>query len=209
MNKRLFAAIMMSFMLAMSGCGGGDSSTPPTFVTSIPSNPAFDGDILNGTLLSPANSPSLLAGIDPFTPSEYRAFLVFPLTGAGGVPGNAFIDSAILDIFINRIVLHPLASSIPIRIELVSYPPETLQPSDYFRINLPPLEFTTIIPPISSADVLRPVRIDVTRLMVEAQRRGLTNFQVRILEDDGFVFPGLIEINDTNAQAPLLEVVYH
>jgi len=45
--------------------------------------------------------------------------------------------------------------------------------------------------------------------MVEAQRRGLTNFQVRILEDDGFVFPGLIEINDTNAQAPLLEVVYH
>jgi len=107
MNKRLFAAIMMSFMLAMSGCGGGDSSTPPTFVTSIPSNPAFDGDILNGTLLSPANSPSLLAGIDPFTPSEYRAFLVFPLTGAGGVPGNAFIDSAILDIFINRIVLHP------------------------------------------------------------------------------------------------------
>jgi hypothetical protein len=44
--------------------------------------------------------------------------------------------------------------------------------------------------------------------MVEAQRQGLANFQIRILEDDGFVYPGLIEINDTNAFAPLLEVTY-
>jgi hypothetical protein len=209
MKKILFAAIMMSIILAMSGCGGGGSSAPPTVVTSIPSTLAFDGDILNGITVSQLNVPSVLAGIDPITLSEYRAFLVFPLTGTGGVPGSAFIDSATLDIFINSIVLHPSASSIPIRIELVSYPPQTLQPSDYFRINLPPLEFTTIIPPISSADVLHHVRIDVTALMVEAQRRGLTNFQIRILENDGFVFPGLIEINDTNAQAPLLEVTYH
>jgi len=209
MKKILFAAVMLSLMLAMTGCGGGDGSPPTTVVTSIASNPAFDGDILNGSTVSPLNSSSVFAGIDPFTPSEYRAFLVFPLTGAGGVPGSAFIDSATLDIFIDSIILHPSASSIPIRIELVSYPPQTLQPADYDRNFLPPLAFTTIIPPISSADVLRRVRIDVTSLMIAAQNRGLANFQIRILEDDGFVFPGLMEINDTNALAPLLEVVYH
>lgn len=211
MKKILFAAVMMSLMLALSGCGGGGGSSPvPSFVTSIPSTQAFDGDIRNGSTVSTPNSPSLFAGIDPFAPfDEYRAFLVFPLTGAGGVPGSAYIESATLDIFIDSIILHPLASAIPIRIELVSYPPQTLQASDYYRINLPPLAYTTIIPPITSADVLRHVRVDVTSLMVEAQRLGLLNFQIRILEDDGFVYPGLIKINDSNARAPLLEVVYH
>jgi hypothetical protein len=214
MKKILFVAFTMSLMLAISGCGGGGGSPPPVVVTQvvtqIPSTLAFDGDILNGITVSPLNASSVFAGIDPFTLSEYRAFLVFPLTGAGGVPGSAFIDVATLDIFINSIILHPSASSIPIRIELVSYPPQTLQPSDYYRISLPPLAFTTIIPPISSADVLRHVRIDVTSLMTEAQRRGFSDFQIRILEDDGFVFPGLIEIDDlTINRAPLLTVTYH
>lgn len=208
MKKLLFAAVMLTLMMAMSGCGGGGDGTVTVVVTqttTIPSTQAFDGDILNGITVSPLNSPSLFAGIHPSTLDEYRAFLVFPLTG---VPGSAIIDAATLDIFIDSIILHPSASSIPIRIELVSYPPATLQPSDYFRINLPPLAFTTIIPPISNADVGRSVRVDVTSLMAEAQFRGLANFQVRILEDDGFVFPGRIEINDLTAP-PLLEVTYH
>jgi hypothetical protein len=46
--------------------------------------------------------------------------------------------------------------------------------------------------------------------MAEAQQRGLNDFQIRILEDDGFVFPGLIEIDDTTIdRAPLLTVTYH
>ena len=210
MKKMLFAAVMMSLTLAMSGCGGGDGGTQPAVVTQIvatvPSSLASDGDILNGITVSPLNAPSVFAGINPFTTSEFRAFLDFPLTGA--VPGNAFIESARLDIFIDSIILDPSASSIPIRIELVFFPTQTLQPSDYSRISLPPLAFITI--PIFSADVLRHVSIDVTPLMIEAQNRGLANFQIRILEDvDGFIIPGLIEINDTNAQAPLLEVTYH
>ena|SRR6185369_3650582 len=213
MKKLLIASAMLTLILAMSGCGGGSSSPAPAvvtqIVTTIPSAQAFDGDILNGITVSPINSPSVFAGIDPFTPSEYRAFLVFPLTGAGGIPGSAFIDAASLDIFIDSIILHPSASSIPIRIELVSYPPQTLQPSDYYRVNLPPLAYTTIIPQISSADIGHNVRVDVTSLMVEAQVRGLANFQIRILEDDGFVYPGLMKINDTTAFAPLLEVTYH
>ena len=51
---------------------------------------------------------------------------------------------------------------------------------------------------IFSTDYLNHVRVDVTALMAEAQRLKLPDFQIRILEDDTFVFPdGLIEINDT------------
>jgi len=133
----------------------------------------------------------------------------FPLTGAGGVPGSAIINSATLDIFIDSISIQPAASSIPIRIELVTFPPQTLLASDFDRTIQPALAFTTIIPPISRADVSRHVTVDVTSLMVEAQRRGLSDFQIRILEDDGFVFPGLIEIDDTTInRAPLLTVSF-
>jgi len=53
----------------------------------------------------------------------------------------------------------------------------------------------------------------VTALMIEAQRFGLADFQVRILLDFTAVANGLIEINDTTGinqdiLAPLLEVVY-
>jgi hypothetical protein len=213
MKKLLFAAVMMSLILAMSGCGGGGSSPAPVFVTSILSNPAFDGDIKfdspNLFTVTQGNIPSVLAGIDPVTQSEYRAFLAFPLTGAGGVPGNAFIDSATLDIFIDSISILTAAGSIPIRIELVSFPPQTLLASDFDRIIQPSLTVTAISVPIFRSDVLRHVKVDVTSLMAEAQRRGLGNFQIRILEDDGFVFPGLVEIDDTTInRAPLLTVSY-
>ena len=119
MKKMLFAAVLMSLMV-MSGCGDGGGGTTtvvtpaPSVVTRIASSLASDGDILNGTTVSPLNAPSVFAGINPFSPSEFRAFLDFPLTGA--VPGNAFIESAKLEIFINSIILDPAASSIPIRI---------------------------------------------------------------------------------------------
>lgn len=209
MRKILFAAVIMSLILAMSGCGGGGSnSPPPVFVTSILSNPAFDGDIKfdspNLFTVTQGNIPSVFAGIDPVTLSEYRAFLVFPLTGAGGVPGSAFIDSASLDIFIDRVSILPGASSIPIRIELVSFP-QPLLVSDFNSIAF---AFTAI--PIFSTDVLSHVRVDITSLMIEAQNRGLANLQIRILEDFGIVSPGRIEIDDTTVnRAPLLTVTYH
>lgn len=213
MKKILFAAVMMSLVLAMSGCGGGDGNNPPpSIVTQIHSRAAFDGDIQfdppNLFTIVQGNTPSVFAGIVPDTRSEFRAFLDFPLTGAGGVPGSAIINSATLDIFIDS-TIQPAASSIPIRIELVTFPPQTLLASDFDRTIQPALAFTTIIPPISRADVGRHVTVDVTSLMVEAQRRGLADFQIRILEDDGFVFPGLIEIDDTTInRAPLLTVSY-
>jgi len=211
MNRKLFAAVVLSIILALSGCGGTSS---PTYVTQIFSNPAFDGDIelnlSNVFTVTQGNIASVFAGVDPGNGSEFRAFLDFPLTGADGVPGSAIINSATLDIFIDSISILPAASSIPIRIELVSFPPQTLLASDYDRTVQPPLAVTTITPPISRSDIGRHVAVDVTPLMVEAQRRGLANFQIRILEDFGFAYPGLIEIDDTSANlAPLLTVTYY
>ena len=62
-------------------------------------------------------------------------------------------------------------------------------------------------------DVGKNVSIDVTPLMIEAQRRGLVDFQVRIMEDLGPAIPILVEINDTTgvnrgSLGPLLTVTY-
>lgn len=215
MKRMLIVAIMAIVALTVAGCGDGGSSPPPTIVTQILSDPTFDGDIaqdpLTGalTITQGKNTQGkVFAGIDPVTKVESRAFLDFFLRGVNGVPANASIVSATLDIVLNNIIVQPPANTIPIRIELVFFQPPILQASDFDRAILLPLTFVTITPPISGADVGNSVAIDVTPLMAEAQFRGLDNFQIRILEDLGPVSPGLIEINDTNAFAPLLEVSY-
>jgi hypothetical protein len=215
MKRTFLAAIMVFISLALIGCGGGGGT--PTIVTQILSDPEFDGDIVQfppGVFtITQNNTESVFAGIDPFTFAEYRAFLDFPLTGVGGVPGNAVIVSAVLDIVIDSIQPQPLFGTIPIRIDLVSFQPPTLITSDFDRNSLRPLATTTIIPPISQADLGQHVFVDVTSLMTEAQRLGLPDFQIRILEDFWQVSPGLIEINDTTGPnrvyfAPLLQVEY-
>lgn len=218
MNKRRFLpAILVLVILALTGCGDGGSSAPPIIVTQILSDPLFDGDIVQDPpgvfTVAQGNTQSVFAGIDPATGAESRAFLDFPLTGAGGVPGNAVIVSATLDIFINSILPQPLIDTIPIRIDLVSFQPPTLIGTDFDRTIQPALATTTIIPPIAQSDLGNHVFVDVTPLMKEAQRLGLADFQVRILQDLGTVPPGLIEINDTTGAnrgvlAPLLQVTY-
>jgi len=221
MKKALFAIILVLISLSLVGCGGGDSSSsPPPFVTQILSNPVYDGDIsqdVTGTTVAitqAVNTQNVLAGIDPASLIEYRAFLDFPLSGAGGVPLNAVIVSATLDIFINNIIPYPLSGTIPIRIDLVSFQPPILIGTDFDRTIQPALMTKTINPPISQTDFGQHILIDVTQFMIEVQRLQLPDFQVRILEDLGIVEPGIIEINDTTgpnagALAPLLQVQYY
>jgi len=225
MKRTSLAALFMSLiMLALAGCGGSSSSAPPPppppNVTQILSDPVYDGDIkldsaglYTVTQGMTANVQSVFAGIDPATGAEYRTFLDFPLTGANGVPGNASIVSATLDIVVNNVFLQSPNDTLPIRIELVSIPGLTLVSDDFSRTLQPAINFTTIVPPISTSDIGIHVAIDVTPLMLDAQRLGLLDFQVRILEDLGFVTPGLMEINDTTGSlrgslAPLLQVKY-
>lgn len=218
MKRWILAGTALFLILFVTACGGGGDDAPPRIVTQILSDPAFDGDIsrnpLTGTLtISQGNTQSVFAGIDPLTGEEFRAFLDFPLGGVGGVPANAVIVSATLDLVINSILPQPLIGTIPIRIDLVSFQPPTLTGTDFDRTLQPALASTTIFPPISQGDFGGSVAVDVTALMIEAQRFGLADFQVRILLDFTAVADGLIEINDTTGinqdlLAPLLEVVY-
>lgn len=217
MKKTLRALLSVLMILALAGCGESDRPRS-VIVTTILSDPVFDGVIQKAPdtgafTVRQGNTQSVFAGIDPTSGVEFRSFLTFHLTGADGVPGDAIIDSAFIDIVINSITPQPLIGTIPLRIDLVSFQPPNLLGSDFDRTLQPALATMTLSPPISQADFGRHVSIDVTPLMDEAQRLGLLDFQLRILENLGIVSPGLIEINDTTGTnratlAPVLEVTY-
>jgi len=206
--------------LGLTACGGGgnDLAQPDTFTTQILSDPRFDGDIQQTSPSSwvvtqgmSGNVQTVFAGIDPVSLTEFRAFLDFPLGGSGGVPGNAQIDSAFLEIYVDD--LQPTNGTLPLRVDLVAFQPPTLLASDYDRTAQPALASVIVTPDINPKDVGTFVPIDVTQLMVEAQRRGLVDFQVRIMEDLGPAVDTLMEIDDTTASdrskfAPLLTVTY-
>jgi hypothetical protein len=220
-NLQSFTLAMAGVVFSLTGCGNGDDTDvgPPILVsTQILSDPAIDGDIEQTSptsfTITQGMSPtvqSVFAGIVPVAGTEFRAFLHFPLTGAGGVPGNAIIDSAFLDVYVNS--LQPNVGEIPILIDLVSFQPPTLIETDFDRGLQPSLASVIVSPPLSQADVGTNVSIDITPLMIAAQNQGLLDFQVRIMQDLGPAIPILLEINDTTGGdrgsfAPLLTVNY-
>ncbi len=106
---RTFAIGVVCVAISLPGCGGGGESSgpPPAITTQILSDAALDGDIEQTSpttfTVTQGMSPvvqSVFAGIYPVTLTEFRAFLDFPLTGPAGVPSNAIIESAFLDVFI-------------------------------------------------------------------------------------------------------------
>jgi len=207
-------------LLCLAGCGGNDAvGIPPSVVTNILSNPRFDGDIEQTSPASytvtqgmSASVQSVLAGIDPTALTEFRAFLNFPLGGFGGVPANAFIESAFLEVLVDNVI--PVNGRVPIRVELVAFQPPTLIGTDFDRSFLPPLGAVLVSGDVTGADIGQFVAVDVTPLMIQAQQRGLVDFQVRIMEDLGPASFTLVVIDDPVTvdrpqRAPLLTVTYH
>jgi len=207
-------------LLCLAGCGGNDAvGIPPSVVTNILSNPRFDGDIEQVSPTSYAVTQgmtptvqSVFAGIDPTARTEFRAFLNFPLGGSGGVPLNAIIDGAFLEVLVDNVI--PGNGSVPIRVELVAFQPPTLIGTDFDRTALPPLGAVLVSGNVTAADIGQFVPVDVTSLMILAQQRGLPEFQVRIMENLGPPSFTLIEIDDAITadrpqRAPLLTVSYH
>jgi hypothetical protein len=137
--------------------------------------------------------------------TEFRAFLDFPLdgsTGGGVVPRNAVIVSADIEVFVNNV---SFSSSVPTLLDLVPFSVTGLTSADFDSAPLrtrSPFDIRTL-------DINNPVRIDVTSLMVEAQRLGLHNLQVRFLLDLVPGASGLVELDDGVAgRAPLLTVEF-
>jgi hypothetical protein len=209
--------LVVASLVTVAGCGGGgDDNAPPEIIqTQILSDSGFDGDIEqtgpDSAIVTQGMGPnvqSVLAGIDPVSGDEFRAFLHFPLNT---VPGNAHIDSAFLEVFIDDI--QPQNAVVPVRIELVSFQ-QPMVATDFDRTAQPALAFTTLSPRLGPSDIGKYVPIDVTDLMIQAQRQGLANFQVRIMEDLGPPIDGLFAIDDATGSnrpkvAPLLTVNYY
>lgn len=221
MYVRIPVIALACSLLSLGGCGGGGGggdNVDPSFTTQIISDPAFDGDIeqtspdtFTVTQGMSSSVQSVFAGIDPVGGTEFRAFLDFALTGSQGVPGDARIDSAFLEFYVDD--LQPSTGKLPLRVDLVAFQPPTLIATDFDRSAQPALASVIVTPDISSSDIGTFVPVDVTPLMVEAQRRGLVDFQVRIMEDLGPPIGVLMVIDDStganrSSRAPLLTVTY-
>lgn len=207
MRRSLSVGVALILVLSLSGCGGGESRT--IFVAQILSDQQADGDIaFDGAGFTITNGPdTLFFGIDDNDPNfpEYRAFLDFPLNGSTGqdvVPASARIVSATLEVFINQV---SFATVVPTLIDLVTYPITGLRGQDF---NSPPLAFRSL--EFFGSDLGIYVAIDVTPLMVEAQRLGLADFQVRFLLDfvTNIGFVGIEDRPNISLTAPLLTVEY-
>jgi hypothetical protein len=218
-SMAILASAVACAIVGLTGCGGGHHDDPPPLLsTQILSDPSIDGDIeqfgANSFTITQGTEQSVLAGInpaDPNNPSEFRAFLDFPLGGPAGVPGQAVINSATLEIFIDD--LQPQGGAVPLLIDLVNTLPRLeLRSTDYDRSALPAL--ASVQTSAREADVGHSIMVDVTALMVQAQRQGLGDFQIRILQDlVPNPVPTVITIDDTTGSqrpkfAPLLTVEY-
>jgi hypothetical protein len=123
-NLKSFTLAIACAVISLTGCDNGDDVGPPIVVTTqIRSDPGFDGDIEQTSPTSftitqgmSTTVQSVFAGTDPVARTEFRAFVNFRLTGVGGVPGNAVIDSAFLDFYSNS--LRPNVGNIPMSIEV-------------------------------------------------------------------------------------------
>ena len=141
------------------------------------------------------------------TGEEFRGFLDFPLGGVDGIPRDAVIESATLEIFIIGMSDSLPGEIFPFLIDLVDFQPPYLLAGDFSRAIQPPL--LTMPVDFYPSDEGTLVVIDVTELVDEAQFLGLPDLQLRFLLDFS-ADTGLIEIDDADAAtAPLLTVTYY
>ena len=206
MRKLGILGLVGVLALVLAGCGGGDG--PHTVVIQSVSDQPVDGDIgftaPSTFLVSQADATgSVQYGIDSGG-TEFRAFLDFPLdgsTGGGVVPLNAAIVSADIEVFVNNVSFSP---SVPTLLELVPFSILGLTSADFDSTPL----LTRSSFDIDTLDINNFVRIDVTSLMAEAQRQGMSNLQLRFLLDFTAA-TGLVVLNDgTPERAPVLTVEF-
>ena len=212
MRKLSLLLCILTLTLSALSCDGGDGSNPqPVIAAHIFSHQQSDGDIVFDPFLQSFTitngAETLLFGKDILDTNlpEYRAFLDFPLDGSTGgdvIPANAEIVSATLEVFINEV---SFASDVPALLDLVSYPIVGLRVEDFDSL---PLSSQSL--DFFASDLGTFVSIDITSLMQEAQRLGLTDLQLRFVLD--FVtnvgFVGIEDLPSVSTTAPLLIVNY-
>jgi len=215
MKRAIFLGMALLLTVLPAGCGD-DGDAFPSFVEQILSSPASDGDVafdnvLDSFTISHADrTGNVIFGIDESNADlpEFQAFLTFPLDGSNGgtaIPLNAVIEAADIEVHVDAL---SFATTVPTRLDLVTYP-LTGPTSAEFIFPSSPLPFAFRTLDFLDIDRGNFVRIDVTPLMQEAQRRRLPSFQVRFLLDFVPGASGLVTIADSGtATAPLLPVQF-
>jgi hypothetical protein len=210
-KKLLLLGTVILAMIFTAACSGGGDGPRPVLVAKIISDQPTDGDIAFDPVLQTytitQGPDTVFFGIDDLGPNlpEYRAFLDFPLDGSSGedvVPADAEIVSATLDIFINEV---SFATVVPTNVDLITYSIAGPGAQDFDSAPILTQVFNVV-----NSDVGNFVSLDVTPLMREAQRLGLSDFQVRFILSLTTDF-GLIGLEDRPAialTAPLLTVEY-
>jgi hypothetical protein len=207
MRKIWILGLVGVLALVLAGCGGGNDTTT-VFIQTYSDQPV-DGDIgftsPDTYFISQADvTKNVLYGIDSGG-TEYRAFLDFPLDGSSGggvVPLNAQIVSADIEVFVDNV---SISSTVPTLLGLTPFPVTGLTSTDFDSASL----LTRTPFDVFGSDMNHFLRIDVTSLMVEAQRLGLRDLQLRFLLDLVPGASGLVQLNDGVAgKAPLLTVEY-
>ena len=207
--------VLVLAVVALNGCRRDNhhhDDPLPTYHTEIISDAYADGDIglaLDDTytVSSAIDTGSVLAGVDPVTGEDFRGFLDFPLGGVDGIPPDAVIESATLEVYIIGMSDTLPGEIFPFLIDMVDFQPPYLIESDFSRAIQPPL--LTMPVNFYPSDFGSFVVIDVTDLVDEAQFQGLPDLQLRFLLDFS-ANSGLIEIDDADtATAPLLKVTYY
>jgi hypothetical protein len=203
--------ILVLAVFALNGCHKDDDPLP-TYDAEIVSDVYADGDIglaLDDTytISTAIDTGSVFAGVDPLTGEEFRGFLDFPLGGVDGIPSNAVIESATLELFIVGMNDSQPGQIFPFLIDLVDFQPPYIVANDFSRAIQPAL--LTMPVNFYPSDDGHLVGIDVTELVDEAQFQGLPDLQLRFLLDFT-ADSGLIEIDDADsATAPLLKITYY
>ena len=209
MRKILVLGLVGVLALVLAGCGGGDGRQDTVIARTL-SIQSVDGDIglspppgSTYTISQATATNDVVFGIDSGA-SEFRAFLDFPLDGSNGgdaIPLNAVIVAADIEVFVNSL---SFAATVPTLLDLVQYPVSGLTPADFDSAPLLTRSLFSFLP----GDVNNFVRIDITSLMVEAQRLGLSNLQLRFLLDFS-ASAGFVALDDgAGVRAPLLTVEY-
>jgi hypothetical protein len=206
--------------LVLTGCGGG--SGPAIQTQFIDSSFSVDADITRdigtgiiGAPIAASSTGSVLAGVTldaAGTPTaDTRGFLNFPL---GTIPVNASIRFASVTVFLNRVTLRNTSLGSPFFLDLidtVSFPPPIVS-ADYSAAFAATRSFDFL-----NTDQGIFVEIDVTSLMLEAQRRVLPSFEIRFGFDEATFLAdltktrGIVEIDEGTvvpSQKPFLTVDY-
>lgn len=206
--------------LFLAGCGGSSGAQVNTQF--IDSNLSVDADITRdlgtgiiGAPFQASSTGSVLAGITldaSGTPTaDTRGFLNFPL---GTVSVNASIRFASVTVFLNRVTLRNTSLHSPFFLDLIDtvlFPPPIVS-ADYSAPFAATRSFDFL-----NTDQGNFVEIEVTSLMLEAQRRALPSFEIRFGFDEATFQAdltktrGIVEIDDRTSvpsQRPFLTVDY-